>query len=86
MLDQRLQILLDRGRMQRLRTESERRGTPVGELVRRAIDRQYPPRSLEMSPSEAAELILGSDPGAGSEPDWEQQKAEMLDEPFESDA
>lgn len=80
MLDQRLQVLLDRDRMERLRAESERQGAPVGELVRRAIDREYPPTEGWLPPEEAARRILSWDPGPGTEPDWEEQKARMLDE------
>lgn len=80
MLDQRLQVLVDRDRMERLRTHSERTGAPVGELVRRAIDEKFPAEEETMTPRQAADELLAYDPGPGREPDWEDQKREMLDE------
>ena len=47
MLNRRLQILVEDERFDRLAEESKRIGAPVGELVRRAIDREFPPRPLE---------------------------------------
>lgn len=82
MLDQRLQVLVDRRRMERLRAESERCGAPVGELVRRAIDEAYPERSEEMTAREAADRILAHDPGPGREPDWEDTKERILESRF----
>ena len=43
MLSHRLQVLIDPEQYERLRREAERRGMPVGALVREAIDRTVPP-------------------------------------------
>lgn len=79
MLDQRLQVLVDRDRMERLRTHSKRSGAPVGELVRRAIDKTYPAEEKVMTPRQAADELLAMKAPPGREPDWEDQKQEMLD-------
>ena len=42
MLTHRLQVLIDDERYQRLKRESEQGGVPIGEIVRRAIDRELP--------------------------------------------
>ena len=42
MLRRRLQVLIDDERYERLKRESEATGVPVGEIVRRAIDRAVP--------------------------------------------
>jgi hypothetical protein len=42
MLNRRLQVLLDDDRYERLKRASEDSGVPVGEIVRRAIDRELP--------------------------------------------
>ena len=42
MLTRRLQVLLDDERYERLKQESHDSGVPVGEIVRRAIDRELP--------------------------------------------
>ena len=42
MLNRRLQVLLDDERYERLKQESRDSGVPVGEIVRRAIDRELP--------------------------------------------
>ena len=78
MLNRRLQILIDDDRYERLQREAARAGAPVGELVRRAIDREYP--SQPTGRAEAADYLLGLPVDAGREPDWEDQKAEMLDD------
>ncbi len=72
--------MIDAEMDRRLREESKRTGTSVGEIVRRAID-QYLPRGLDRR-AEAARFLLEStaDPGPGREPDWEIQKEEMLNE------
>ncbi len=77
-LGRRLQVLLDDERYHRLQRESERSGAAVGELVRRAIDREYP-SDLERRAA-AAERLLGASPPPGPEPDWEAVKDDMLDE------
>lgn len=79
MLDQRLQVLVDRERLDRLRTESERTGAPVGELVRRAIDEKFPVEDEALTRRQAADELLAMEPPPGREPDWEEQKREMLD-------
>lgn len=78
MLTKRLQVLLDDERLERLRRESRRVGAPIGELVRRAIDREYPPALP--SREDAGARLLARAPGAGHEPDWDETKAAMLDE------
>lgn len=42
MLTRRLQVLIDDERYERLKQESQDSGVPVGEIVRRAIDRELP--------------------------------------------
>lgn len=78
MLTKRLHVLLDEARLDRLRRESRRAGAPIGELVRRAIDREYPPELP--SREDAGARLLARAPGAGREPDWAETKAAMLDE------
>lgn len=80
MLNRRLQVLVDDERYDRLSRESERLGAPVGELVRRAIDREFPAPSPDRAAAARALLSMPPPPGDGPEPDWEQQKREMLDE------
>lgn len=83
MLNRRLQILVDDARFERLAEESKRSGAPVGELVRRAIDREYPAAGPGAERERAGEDLLSmpAPPGAGPEPDWEDQKRDMLDAP-----
>jgi len=78
MLDRRLQVLIDDERYERLQREATRAGAPVGELVRRAIDREYPAQPAGRA--EAGDYLLSLAEEAGREPDWEVQKGEMLDE------
>jgi hypothetical protein len=80
MLNRRLQILVDDERFDRLAEESKRIGAPVGELVRRAIDREFPP--LDNERERAGQRLLAMAPPTGPEPDWEDQKREMLDAPL----
>lgn len=80
MLTRRLQVLVDDSRYERLQRESERTGAPVGELVRRAIDREYPTGDDERAAAGRRLLELPPPGGDGPEPDWEVQKAEMLNE------
>jgi hypothetical protein len=42
MLTHRLQVLIDEERYERLKRESAATGVPMGEIVRRAIDRELP--------------------------------------------
>jgi hypothetical protein len=81
MLNRRLQVLVDDERFQRLARESERIGAPVGELVRRAIDHEFPRAGGHSEREQAGEELLAMPPppGDGREPDWEDQKREMLD-------
>jgi hypothetical protein len=84
MLNRRLQVLVDDERYEQLARESERIGAPVGELVRRAIDREFP-RVGDRSERERAGrelLAMPPPPGEGPEPNWEDQKREMLDAPM----
>ncbi len=80
MLNRRLQVLVDDERFELLARESERVGAPVGELVRRAIDREFPRSSSDRAEAARRLLAMPPPPGEGPEPDWEAQKREMLDE------
>lgn len=84
MLNRRLQVLVDDERYALLARESERVGAPVGELVRRAIDREFSHRGRGAERAEAGRALLAMPPppGEGPEPDWETQKQEMLDAPM----
>jgi hypothetical protein len=84
MLNRRLQILVDDARFERLSEESKRSGAPVGELVRRAIDREFPAvgRQAERERAGRELLAMPPPPGDGPEPSWEDQKREMLDAPM----
>jgi hypothetical protein len=84
MLNRRLQVLLDDARFERLAEESKRTGAPVGELVRRAIDHEFPAVGPQAEREHAGRVLLAmpSPPGDGEEPDWENQKQEMLDAPL----
>lgn len=81
MLNRRLQVLLDDERYERLIEESERTGAPVGELVRRAIDHEFEPQGPDRVAAAQRLLALPSPPGDGPEPDWDEQKREILDAP-----
>jgi len=80
MLNRRLQVLVDDERFARLTRESERIGAPVGELVRRAIDHEFPGAGDDAERERAGRELLAMPPppGEGPEPDWEDQKHEML--------
>lgn len=84
MLNRRLQVLVDDARFERLAEESKRSGAPVGELVRRAIDHEFPASGEQEERERAGRLLLAMPPpaGGGPEPDWEDQKQEMLDAPL----
>ena len=82
MLKRRLQILVDDDRFERLAQESERTGAPVGELVRRAIDHEFPQANRRAGRERAGRELLAMPPPSGPEPDWEEQKREMLDSPM----
>lgn len=81
MLNRRLQVLVDDERFERLTRESERIGAPVGELVRRAIDHEFPGIGPHAERERAGRELLAMPPPPGDnpEPDWEDQKREMLD-------
>jgi hypothetical protein len=79
MLNRRLQVLVDDDRFDLLSRESARSGTPVGELVRRAIDHEYLRTADETERERAGRELLAMAPPSGPEPDWEDQKREMLD-------
>ena len=83
MLNRRLQVLVDDARFERLAEESKRSGAPVGELVRRAIDREFPAVDHDAERERAGRelLAMAPPPGEGPEPDWEDQKRELLDAP-----
>jgi hypothetical protein len=84
MLNRRLQVLVDDERYERLSRESERIGAPVGELVRRAIDHEFPGAGDDTERERAGRELLAMPPppGDGPEPGWEDQKQEMLDAPM----
>lgn len=82
MLNRRLQVLVDDERYERLARESERVGAPVGELVRRAIDHEFPRAGRAAERERAGRALLAMPPPPGREPDWEEQKQEMLDAPM----
>lgn len=78
-LRRRLQVLIDDERYERLREAAERAGAPVGELVRRAIDREFP--ADREARTQAARRLLDAPLPGGREPAWEESKAQMLDRP-----
>jgi hypothetical protein len=65
-----------------LSQESARTGAPVGELVRRAIDHEYSRATADAEREQAGRDLLALPPPPGPEPDWEDQKREMLDAPM----
>ncbi|MEJ7715937.1 MAG: hypothetical protein WKF40_09660 [Thermoleophilaceae bacterium] len=77
-LDNRLQVLIDDERLQRLRDESEHSGAPIGAIVREAIDQRLGSGD-DASRRAALAALLAELPPEGIEPDWEYVKAEMLD-------
>lgn len=83
MLNRRLQVLVDDERYLLLARESERVGAPIGELVRRAIDREFSQGSdgAEREAAGRSLLAMSPPPGDGPEPDWEIQKRELRDAP-----
>lgn len=80
-LSNRLHLLLDDDRRERLERASERTGAPVSELVRRAIDRVYPADLPERE--EALQAFLSLDPMPVD--DWAVMKREMRDSLSEPD-
>jgi hypothetical protein len=84
MLNRRLQVLVDEERYEILARESKRIGAPVGELVRRAIDHEFPRLAGRTERERAGrDLLAMPPPGSGKEPDWEQQKREIRDAPMQ---
>ncbi|MEX2448805.1 MAG: hypothetical protein WD404_08715 [Solirubrobacterales bacterium] len=81
MLNRRLQVLVDDERYERLARESQRIGAPVGELVRRAIDHEFPVAGDHTERERAGRELLAMPPppGEGLEPEWEDQKRELRD-------
>ncbi len=82
MLNRRLQVLVDDERYLLLARESERVGAPIGELVRRAIDREFSQGGHGAEREEAGRALLAMPQPPGAEPDWETQKQEILDAPM----
>lgn len=84
MLNRRLQVLVDDERYERLSRASERIGAPIGELVRRAIDHEFPGVDQHPERERAGRelLAMAPPPGEGPEADWEAQKGEILDAPM----
>jgi hypothetical protein len=62
MLNRRLQVLVDDERFERLARESERTSAPVGELVRRAIDREFPGKGRNAERERAGRELLAMPP------------------------
>jgi Ribbon-helix-helix domain len=60
MLTHRLQVLIDEERYERLKRESAATGVPMGEIVRRAIDRELPVTADQRSA--AIRRLLAADP------------------------
>jgi hypothetical protein len=60
MLTRRLQVLIDDERYERLKAQSERTGVPIGEIVRRAIDRALPATAERRR--EAIDRFLAAEP------------------------
>lgn len=80
MLNHRLQVLIDDELHGRLRKEAARSGAPVGAVVRRALNRALAAPDADRR-REAGErlLALADAPGDGPEPDWADQKRDLLD-------
>lgn len=76
MLDQRLQVLLDEDRMQRLERAARQRGASVGHLVREAIDLAFP--AIPQQRRTAAARLLDRPP-LPVEGEWAELKTELLD-------
>lgn len=75
-MSNRLQLLLDDERRERLERVSRETGAPISELVRRAIDRVYPADVGERRQALEEFLALDPMPVEG----WETMKREMRDE------
>jgi predicted DNA-binding protein len=77
-LTHRLQVLVDDERYERLSRESERTGTPIGAIVRDAIDSALPAGRDRAPVAAAAERLLAAEPMPVD--DWAEMKREKLDE------
>lgn len=75
-MSNRLQVLLDDERRERLERVSRETGAPVSELVRRAIDRAYPADRHDRQQALADFLALEPMPVG----EWEDMKTQMRDE------
>ena len=62
MLTRRLQVLIDDERYERLKRESQASGVPVGEIVRRAIDRELPGADGDAARRAAIARLLAAAP------------------------
>jgi hypothetical protein len=76
MLNQRLQVLIDEERMDRLELLARERGASVGHLVREAIDLAFP--SVPAPRRSAADRLLDR-PELNLSGDWDQLKPELLE-------
>ncbi|CAN5153741.1 hypothetical protein BH23ACT9_BH23ACT9_27170 [soil metagenome] len=81
-LTNRLQLLLDDARRERLERESARTGAPVSVLVRRAIDQAYPAEPVERDA--AWDRLLAAEPVPVD--DWQTMKQDLRDELSAPDA
>ncbi len=72
----RLQILLEPDQFERLERVSEETGTPIGALIRSAVDRYYPGKSL--TKAAAVNRLLDAPPVTMD--DWEVEKDRRIDE------
>lgn len=73
-MTERLQVLIDRDRLERLKRQAEASGASVGSLVRDAIDRTYP--AVPASRAQAIREILDLEP-APVPSDFETMKREI---------
>jgi hypothetical protein len=76
MLDRRLWVLIDAGRWERLKRESERRGVAVAVLVREAIDERVPDHAPERRA--ALQAVLDAGPMVVPEPAELHQELEVI--------
>lgn len=71
-LTERLEIRLDRERMQRLRKESRQRGVSIAEIVREAIDARY--QATREDKLRAAQELFQVEAPVG---DWEDMERQI---------
>ncbi|GMA33160.1 hypothetical protein [Litorihabitans aurantiacus] len=81
LLEKRLQVLLDDERFRRLESESAATGRSVGSIVRSAIDLHFATNGGGDARAAAARRLLEATaaPEAGTEPDWAESKAAILE-------